>query len=90
MARTHEQLMKIAHSRPGVKAAYDALSEEFDLLEKKLKHSYDDNLQKQRIDQLNQAIKVGLTQLKSGRKISAIESYQRLKKKIKNFSTNRE
>lgn len=48
-------------------------------------HTYDD-LQKQRIDQLNQAIEVGLTQLKSGNKISAAESYQRLTKKIKNVT----
>ena len=48
----------------------------------RLMHTYDD-LQKQRIDQLNQAIDIGLTQLKSGDKLSAPESYQRLKKKIK-------
>jgi hypothetical protein len=46
-------------------------------------HSYDD-IQKQRIDQLNQAIEVGLTQLRSRQKIPASESYQRLKQKIKN------
>jgi antitoxin ParD1/3/4 len=44
-------------------------------------HTHDD-LQKQRIDQLNQAIETGLTQLKSGHKIPSSESYQRLKKKI--------
>lgn len=51
----------------------------------RLMHTYDD-LQKQRVDQLNQAIEIGLTQLKSGDKISASESYQRLKKKIKNIA----
>lgn len=51
----------------------------------RLMHTYDD-LQKQRIDQLNQAINIGLTQLKSGNKVSASESYQRLKEKIKNTS----
>lgn len=49
----------------------------------RLMHTYDD-LQKQRINQLNQAIEVGLTQLKSGDKVSAAESYQRLKRKINN------
>jgi antitoxin ParD1/3/4 len=48
----------------------------------RLMHTYDD-LQKQRIQQLNQAIEVGLTQLQSGNKIPAVESYERLKKKLK-------
>lgn len=47
----------------------------------RLMHTYDD-LQKQRIDQLNQAIDIGLEQLKKGQKVSAKEAYQRLKKKI--------
>lgn len=51
----------------------------------RLMHTYDD-LQKQRIQQLNQAIETGLTQLKSGNKVSAVESYARLKKKIKDVA----
>jgi len=47
----------------------------------RLMHNHDD-LQKQRIAQLNQAIEIGLTQLKSGNKISASDSYHRLKEKI--------
>lgn len=47
----------------------------------RLMHNYDD-LQKQRTDQLNQMIEIGLTELKSGKKVLAAESYQRLKKKI--------
>jgi antitoxin ParD1/3/4 len=54
----------------------------------RLMHSYDD-IQKQRFDQLNQAIEVGLTQLRSGQKIPASESYQRLKQKIKNATKDR-
>lgn len=46
----------------------------------RLMHTYED-LQKQRIDQLNSAIEIGLLQLKKGEKVSATESYQRLKKK---------
>ena len=46
-------------------------------------HSYDD-IQQQRLNQLNQAIKTGLAQLRSGQKIPSPESYQRLKQKIKN------
>ena len=49
----------------------------------RLMHTHDD-LQKQRINQLNQAIEAGLVQLKTGDKVLASESYQRLKKKIKN------
>jgi len=48
----------------------------------RLMNSYDE-VQKQRIMQLNQAIDVGLTELKSGKKVSAKDSYQRLKKKLK-------
>lgn len=46
----------------------------------RLMHTYDD-LQKH---QLNQAIEVGLVQLKTDDKVLASEAYQRLKKKIKN------
>lgn len=53
----------------------------------RLMHTHDD-LHKQRIDQLNQAIEVGLTQLGAGRRIPAAESYDRLSKKIKNIATN--
>lgn len=52
----------------------------------RLMHTYDD-LQKQRIGQLNQAITLGLDQLKSGQKVSSTESYQRLRNKIKNISS---
>lgn len=37
MTRTHNQLKKIALSRPGVKKEYDALKEEFDLFEAMIK-----------------------------------------------------
>ncbi len=47
----------------------------------RLLHMHED-LQNQRIQQLNQAIEVGLGQLKSGKKISAKNSYNKLKKKI--------
>lgn len=47
----------------------------------RLLHTYDD-LQAQRIKQLNQAIDVGLLQLKTGKKIPAKESYNRMKEKI--------
>lgn len=47
----------------------------------RLLHTYED-LQNQRIMQLNQAIDVGLQQLKSGDKLSAKDSYDKLKKKI--------
>jgi antitoxin ParD1/3/4 len=47
----------------------------------RLMHTYDD-LQRNQINQLNQAIDVGMTQLKAGNKIPAKESYQRLKNKI--------
>ena len=55
----------------------------------RLMHTYDD-LQKQRIDQLNSAIEIGLLQLKKGEKVSAAESYQRLKKKITKIAKSRE
>ena len=47
----------------------------------RLLHTHDD-LQTQRINQLNQAMDIGLQQLSSGKKISANESYNRMKKKI--------
>lgn len=47
----------------------------------RLMHVHDD-IQAQAIGQLNQTIAVGLSQLKSGQKVSAAESYQRGKKKI--------
>lgn len=50
MARkTHEELMKIALSRPGVKKEYDALEEEFDLLKKLLKARLQANKTQQEI-----------------------------------------
>lgn len=47
----------------------------------RLLHTYED-LQTQRIKQLNQAIDVGLQQLNAGQKIPATESYAKLKNKI--------
>jgi antitoxin ParD1/3/4 len=47
----------------------------------RLLHTHD-GLQAQRINQLNQAIDVGLQQLNSGQKIPARESFDRMKKKI--------
>lgn len=47
----------------------------------RLLHTHDD-LQAQKIGQLNQAIELGLQQLTDGKKISAEASYDRLKKKI--------
>jgi len=47
----------------------------------RLLHTYED-LQTHRIKQLNDAIDVGLTQLNANNKISAKDSYNRLKKKI--------
>jgi antitoxin ParD1/3/4 len=55
----------------------------------RLMHTYDD-LQKQRINQLNQAIEIGLTELNTGHKIPAEESYKRLSKKIKNIAKTKE
>lgn len=51
----------------------------------RLLHTHDD-LQAQRIQQLNQAIDVGLQQLNSGKKISAGESFERMKMKIDKIS----
>ena len=47
----------------------------------RLMHTYDD-LQKHRIEQLNQSIETGLLQLQAGQKVPAKEAYKRLKKKI--------
>lgn len=47
----------------------------------RLLHMHED-LQNQRIKQLNEAIEIGLSQLNSGKKISAKDSYNKLKKKI--------
>ena len=47
----------------------------------RLLHTHDD-LQAQRINQLNQAIDIGLQQLNSGQKIPVRESFDRMKKKI--------
>lgn len=47
----------------------------------RLLHTYDE-LQSQRIKQLNQEIDVGMQQLKGGKKILAKDSYNRLKNKI--------
>ena len=51
----------------------------------RLMHTYDD-LQKQRIAQLNQAIEVGLADLNAGKKIASSASYKRLSKKVKSLS----
>lgn len=51
----------------------------------RLMHTSDD-MQKQRINQLNQAIEVGLMQLESGSKVPAPEAYQRLKGKIQKIA----
>lgn len=51
----------------------------------KLLHTHDD-LQAQRINQLNQAIEIGLQQLNSGKKIPAKESLDRMKNKIKKIA----
>jgi antitoxin ParD1/3/4 len=47
----------------------------------RLMHTQDD-LQAHRVTQLNQAINVGMQQLKKGQKANAKEAYQRLKQKI--------
>jgi antitoxin ParD1/3/4 len=47
----------------------------------RLLHTHDD-LQTQKIGQLNQAIELGMQQLTEGKKISAKASYERLKGKI--------
>ncbi|MBS0351119.1 MAG: hypothetical protein JSR33_08035 [Proteobacteria bacterium] len=50
-------------------------------------HNYDD-LQKQRIQQLNASIEEGLLQLKTSKKTSSSVAYQRLKKKIEKIAKN--
>lgn len=55
----------------------------------RLMHTYDD-LQRQRINQLNQAIEVGLAQLKAGDKVPASEAYQRIQKKVKKIAKDAE
>ena len=47
----------------------------------RLLHTYEDR-QNQRIQQLNQSIEVGLKQLNTGNKLSAKDSYKKMKKKI--------
>lgn len=49
----------------------------------RLMHTHE-TLQKQRIEQLSREIDIGLMELKSGQKIPAKESYDRLRKKIIN------
>lgn len=51
----------------------------------RLLHTHDD-IQTQRINQLNQAIDIGLAQLNSGKKIPAKESMKRMKAKIEKIS----
>ncbi len=41
-----------------------------------------DNLQKNQIEQLNQAIELGMEQLNTGNKIPASDAYKKMKKKI--------
>lgn len=47
----------------------------------RLLHTYED-IQSHRVQQLNEAIDVGLTQLSENQRVSAKESYDKLKKKI--------
>jgi antitoxin ParD1/3/4 len=47
----------------------------------RLLHTHDD-LQNQRIKQLNQEIDIGLQQLNAGKNVPAHESYKRMKQKI--------
>ena len=54
----------------------------------RLLHTHDD-LQTQRIKQLNQAIDVGLQQLSGGNKTPAKDSYLRLKGKIDKIARNK-
>lgn len=55
----------------------------------RLMHTYDD-LQKQRINQLNDAIDIGLQQLKKGQKVNAKDAYNRLKQKITTIAKDKE
>ena len=54
----------------------------------RLMHTYDD-LQKQRIQQLNQAIEVGLSQIDAGKMVSSKDSYERIKKKIEGIAARK-
>lgn len=54
----------------------------------RLLHTHDD-LQAQRIKQLNQAIEVGLQQLNSGKKIPVKESFNRMKDKIEKIAKDK-
>jgi len=47
----------------------------------RLMHTYED-IQKQRIYELNQAIEAGLLQLKEGKKIPASVAYEKIKNKL--------
>lgn len=51
----------------------------------RLMNTYE-SLQKQRLERLSREIDIGLMDLESGRTVSATESYNRLKKKIKNVT----
>ena len=51
----------------------------------RLLHTYED-VQNQRIKEINQAIDIGLNQLDSGNKISAKASYAKLKNKINDIA----
>ena len=53
----------------------------------RLLHTHDD-LQKQRIKQLNQAIDIGLQQLNAGKKVLAHEVYNRMNKKLDKLMQN--
>lgn len=51
----------------------------------RLMHTYDD-IQEHRLQELNQAIELGLNQLAQGKKVSAKESYKRFKNKIQKIA----
>jgi antitoxin ParD1/3/4 len=53
----------------------------------RLLHTHDD-LQNQRIQQLNQAIDIGLQQLNAGKKIPAHEIHNRMQQKINTLTKN--
>lgn len=55
----------------------------------RLMTTYDD-VQKQRINQLNAAIDIGLNQLDEGQRINAKEAYERQKTKIKNIKQKKD
>jgi len=54
----------------------------------RLLHSYEE-LQEHRVEQLNREIDVGMQQLRSGKRISAKDSYNRLKSKINKVAKER-